>query len=650
MSNNRNNKAGPARSSASKDGARKARTRGKAGTKTKSSRTGSGAKPRTKAAARAKVAPKKARPASTRAAVAPKKKAPAKPRKKPALPIAIGRKKTASPKHKLRIVPLGGLQEIGKNMTALEYGNDIILIDCGMSFPDNDMLGIDVVIPDYSYIKDNKDRLRAVIITHGHEDHIGGVPFLLKDVQVPIIGTKLPIGLIRNKLDEHGIRGAILKNINAGDKIKIGCFDIEAIRTTHSIADSICLSIDTPVGRIFHTGDFKIDYTPVDGDPIDLAKLAWLGDQGVLLMMADSTNATRPGSTRSEKVVGKTLETIFKTAENRIIISTFSSNVHRIQKIVDHAVKYNRKIAFAGRSMLNVASLAIELGYLKIPKGSIVDIRGTRGIPDSRLTIITTGSQGEPMSALTRMANDEHRAITIKEDDIIILSSTPVPGNERMVSNVINKLIQKGAQVIYSDIADTHVSGHACQDELKLMHALIRPKYFMPVHGEYRHLRAAADIAIDMGKDEDDIFILENGDCLEIGKGHPKMVEDWAQAGSVMVDGLGIGDVGTVVLRDRKMLSESGLIMVACMVDRKERRILSGPEIVSRGFVYVREHEELMANARTIVVNTLEEMLDSNKKINDWNVLKNAIKDDLSRYIYQRTKRRPMIVAIFMEV
>lgn len=550
----------------------------------------------------------------------------------------------------LRIVPLGGLQEIGKNITALEYGNDIILIDCGMSFPDNDMLGIDVVIPDFTYVKENKDKIRAVIITHGHEDHIGGVPFLLKELNVPIFGTRLPIGLIKNKLEEHQVRGARLHNIHAGETFQLGCFRIEAIRTTHSIADSICLSIDTPVGKIFHTGDFKIDYTPVDGDPIDLAKLAQLGSEGVLLMMADSTNANRPGSTRSEKVVGKTLDSIFKTAENRIIISTFSSNVHRIQKIIDHSVRYGRKIAFAGRSMLNVASLALELGYLSVPQNSIVNIKNTKGIPDRKLTIITTGSQGEPMSALARMANNEHKDITIKKDDIVVLSSSPVPGNERMVSNVINKLIQHDAQVIYSDIADTHVSGHACQDELKLMHALIKPKYFMPVHGEYRHLQASADIAEDMGKNPKDIFILKNGDCLELGRGRPKKIEDWASAGSVMVDGLGIGDVGTVVLRDRKMLSESGLIMVSCTIDREKRKILAGPEIIARGFVYVKEHEELMENAKTVVRRSIESILDSDQDIKDWNILKNALRDDLRRYIYQRTKRRPMIVAIFMEV
>lgn len=605
-------------------------------------------KPRTKAAASAKSAPKRNRPPKSRvqSKIKPSNNK-GKQKKRLSFPFA---NKQGRGKQKLRIVPLGGLQEIGKNITALEYGNDIILIDCGMSFPDNDMLGIDVVIPDFTYIKENKNRIRAVVITHGHEDHIGGVPFLLKEINVPIIGTRLPIGLIKNKLEEHQIRGAQLKNIHAGDSFKLGCFDIEAIRTTHSIADAICLSIDTPVGKIFHTGDFKIDYTPVDGDPIDLAKLAYIGSQGVLLMMADSTNATRPGSTRSEKVVGQTLDTIFKNAENRIIISTFSSNVHRMQKIIDHSVRYGRKIAFAGRSMLNVARLALELGYLQVSKKSIVDVRNTKGIPDSKITIITTGSQGEPMSALTRMANNEHRDITIKKDDIVVLSSTPVPGNERMVSNVINKLIKKEAQVIYSDIADTHVSGHACQDELKLMHALIKPKYFMPVHGEYRHLQASADIAEDMGKNPDDIFILKNGDCLEIGAGHPKKIDDWAKADSIMVDGLGIGDVGTVVLRDRKLLSESGLIMVTCTIDRKKRKILSGPEVLARGFVYVKEHEELMENARTTVRRSIESMLDSRQTIKDWNVLKNAVRDDLRRYIYQRTKRRPMIVAIFMEV
>ena len=551
---------------------------------------------------------------------------------------------------KLKIIPIGGLNEIGKNMTALEYGDDIMIIDCGLSFPDDDMYGIDIVIPDFTYLEENASKIRGLVITHGHEDHIGGIPYLCKKINIPIYGTKLPIGLVKNKLEEHGITGD-LRSINAGDKLNLGAFKVETIRTTHSIADAVCLAITTPVGTVFHTGDFKIDYTPVDGKPIDLKKLAEIGSKGVLLMMADSTNAARPGFTESEKKVGETLDNIFKGAKHRIIVSTFSSNVHRIQRIVENAVKYKRKIAFSGRSMINVVGLAIALGYLKAPANTIVDINKTKNIPDKELVIVTTGSQGEPMSALARMANSEHKAINIKKNDIIILSSTPVPGNEKTVSKVVNKLVEKGAQVIYNDIADTHVSGHACQEELKLIHTLIRPKYFMPVHGEYRHLEAGAELAEDMGMDrENNIFIMSNGDVLELDKHSAHQHKGVVQADAILVDGLGVGDVGNIVLRDRKMLSESGLIIVCAAIERTEGKIVSGPDIISRGFVYVRENEELISEASRVARESLNINLAKAKGARDWSMVKNNLRDDMNRFIYEKTKRSPVILPIFMEV
>ena len=558
-------------------------------------------------------------------------------------------KKTPENK-KLKIIPIGGLNEIGKNMTALEYGNDIMIIDCGLSFPDDDMYGIDIVIPDFTYLEENASKIRGLVITHGHEDHIGGIPFLLKKLNIPIYGTRLPIGLVKNKLEEHGIQGD-LRSINAGDKINLGVFKVETIRTTHSIADAICMAIDTPVGKVFHTGDFKIDYTPVDGKPIDLNRLAEIGSKGVLLMMADSTNAAKTGFTESEKKVGRTLDKIFKDAKYRIIVSTFSSNVHRIQRIVENAVKYKRKIAFSGRSMVNVVGLAMALGYLKIPANTIVDINKAKNIPDKELVIVTTGSQGEPMSALARMANSEHKAISIKKNDIIILSSTPVPGNEKTVSKVVNKLVEKGAKVIYNDIADTHVSGHACQEELKLIHTLIRPKFFMPVHGEYRHLEAGAELAEEMGLNrENNIFIMGNGDVLELDKNSAVQQKSVVQADDILVDGLGVGDVGNIVLRDRKMLSESGLIIVCAAIAREEGVIVSGPDIISRGFVYVRENEELINQASEIARISLESNLDKAKGAHDWSMVKNNLRDDLKKFIYEKTKRNPVILPIFMEV
>ena len=546
----------------------------------------------------------------------------------------------------LKVIPLGGLNEIGKNMTLLEYGNDIIIIDCGLSFPGDEMYGIDNVIPDFTYLQKNAAKVRGLIITHGHEDHIGGIPFLLKTLNVPVYGTRLTLGLVGNKLKEHGITAKMI-NINAGDTIKLGVFTVETIRTTHSIADAVCFAIDTPVGTVFHTGDFKVDYTPVDGEPIDLSRFAEIGRRGVKLLMMDSTNVLRPGFTASERVVGQTLENIFREVKSRIIIATFSSNVHRVQKIINTAVKFKRKVAISGRSMENVVSLAIELGYLSVPQGVLVDINKIKNIADKNLVIITTGSQGEPMSALARMATNDHKSVQIRKGDCVILSSTPVPGNEKTVSNVVNLLFEKGAEVIYSDIADIHVSGHACREELKLMHSLIRPEYFMPVHGEYRHLKTHADLAAELGMKRDHIFILENGDCLTVGKRKVSKTENVAPAEAVLVDGFGVGDVGNIVLRDRKLLSESGLIIIVAAIEKASNMVVSGPDIISRGFVYVRENEDLIEAARTICDEVLEKY--TSQGVSDWNVLKNKTRDALKSFIYENTGRTPVILPIFME-
>lgn len=547
----------------------------------------------------------------------------------------------------LKVIPIGGLNEIGKNMTLLECDGQILIVDCGLSFPEDEMYGIDIVIPDFTYLIENSEKIVGMVITHGHEDHIGAIPYLLKKLKLPIYGTRLTLGLVENKLKEHRIKGD-LRTIEAVDKIKLGCFDIETIRTTHSIADAICLAIDTPAGIVFHSGDFKIDYTPVDGEPIDFCRLAELGKRGVTLMLCDSTNSLRPGFTASEKVVGETIENIFRTAKTRIIIATFSSNVHRVQKIIENAVKVGRKVAISGRSMENVVALAIELGYLNIPEGTLVDLKMIRNIPDDKLVIITTGSQGEPMSALSRIAAGEHRSVKLKKGDMVVLSSTPVPGNEKTVSNVVNKLFEKGAEVIYSDIADIHVSGHACQEELKLLHSLIKPKFFMPVHGEYRHLIRHARLAEGLGMKKENIFILENGDILDVTKRSAHMLKEKAEADAILVDGLGVGDVGNIVLRDRKMLSESGLIIVVAAIEKESQTVVSGPDIISRGFVYVRENEPLMDEARKVAEKALEKC--QNKKIKDWNNMKSQVRDSLGSYIYDRTKRTPIILPIFLEV
>ena len=547
----------------------------------------------------------------------------------------------------LKVIPIGGLNEIGKNMTVLECNDQILIIDCGLSFPEDEMYGIDIVIPDFSYLIENQSKIVGMIITHGHEDHIGAIPYLLKKIKLPIYGTRLTLGLVENKLKEHKITGD-LRTIDAGDKIKLGCFNIETIRTTHSIADAICLAIETHAGMVFHSGDFKIDYTPIDGEPIDFCRLAEIGKKGVTLMLCDSTNVLRPGFTASEKVVGETIENIFRTAETRIIIATFSSNVHRVQKIIENAVKMGRKVAISGRSMENVVALAIELGYLNIPPGTIVDLKTLKNIPDDKLVIITTGSQGEPMSALSRIASGEHRSVKLKKGDMVVLSSTPVPGNEKTVSNVVNKLFEKGANVIYSDIADIHVSGHACQEELKLLHSLINPKFFMPVHGEYRHLIRHGQLAEGLGMKKENVFILDNGDILDVTKRSAHIAKEKIEADAILVDGLGVGDVGNIVLRDRKMLSESGLIIVVAAIEKESHMVVSGPDIISRGFVYVRENETLIDEARKVAEAALEKCQDKN--IKDWNNMKSQVRDSLGAYIYEKTKRSPIILPIFLEV
>jgi ribonuclease J len=561
--------------------------------------------------------------------------------------LKIKERRQEREKKQLKLIPLGGLNEIGKNITILEYRDDMMIVDCGMSFPDDEMYGIDIVLPDFAYLIKNRAKLRGMILTHGHEDHIGAIPYLLQELNLPIYGTRLTLGLVENKLREHGIKGD-LRTITAGEVVSIGLFRIEAVRTTHSIADSLCLAIDTPVGKIFHTGDFKIDYTPVDGEPINFQRLAEIGREGVLLMLADSTNAERKGYTASERVVGTTLENIFRGSDARIIIASFSSNVHRVQKIIDTAVMFGRRVAVSGRSMINVLNLAVELGYVKIPSGVLVDVNKIRHIPDKELVVITTGSQGEPMSALARMADNDHKAVQIKKGDMVILSSSPIPGNERTVSNVVNKLFEKGADVIYSDIADIHVSGHACEEELKLIHMLIKPKYFMPVHGEYRHLHRHAVIAESIGMNRENIFVLENGQVLNLTPDKVSMSREEIPAAPVFVDGLGVGDVGNIVLRDRRLLSESGLIIVVATVERSTGRIVSGPDIISRGFVYVRENEDLIESARVAVEQRLAKC--GKNGVRDRSAMKNAIREELRNFIYLKTRRNPVILPVFMEV
>ena len=553
--------------------------------------------------------------------------------------------KTTTVKHKLRVIPLGGLHEIGKNMTVLEYGNDMIAIDCGLSFPDDEMLGIDAVIPDFSYIAENIHKFRGVLITHAHEDHIGAVPFLLKQFSVPIYGSRLTIGFIKNKLKEHKLSDSTLFEIEPGQVIDLGCFKAEAIHTTHSVADSFAFAIKTPVGTVFHTGDFKVDYTPVDGSPIDLARLAKVGQDGVLLMLADSTNALRPGYTRSEEIVGNSLSNIIRATDKRIIIATFSSNVHRVQKIIDIAVENNRKIAVSGRSMENMVNIAQDLGYLNIPPGTYIPLKDINRIDDSELVILTTGTQGEPMSALYRMADGTHKNVHIRENDMVILSSNPVPGNERDVTDIVNSLMELGAEVIYSDIAETHVSGHACEEELKLIHALIKPKFFMPVHGEVRHLLGHARIAEKLGMPKKNIMYASNGDVIELSRRTMTMSKEKVSAEPILIDGLGIGDIGNAVLNERRDLSGSGLIVLAAVFSAETGELISGPQLHTRGFIFVKEYGSILDEARAEILNAVDAL--ENKKRG---IVEKTMKDTLRSYIYKMTKRSPAIVPVFMEV
>ncbi|MGL5257311.1 MAG: ribonuclease J [Proteocatella sp.] len=553
-------------------------------------------------------------------------------------------KKTA----KLKVIPLGGMQEIGKNMTAIEYKNEILVIDGGLGFPEDEMLGIDIVIPDITYLVKNGTMVKGMVVTHGHEDHIGAIPYILKKINIPIYASKLTIGLIANKLKEHRINDAQLIEVEIGERVKVGNFGVDFIRVNHSIPDACALAIHTPVGVIFHSGDFKIDYTPIDGKLMDFHKLAELGKNGVALMLCESTNVEREGYTVSERVVGKTFDNIFADIKkNRILVATFSSNVHRVQQIIDSAAKYNRKVVISGRSMLNTIGIAQSLGYIQIPKGTLIDINEMNRYGDHELLILTTGSQGEPMAALSRIAAKEHKKIMIKKGDVVIMSAHPIPGNEKGVSKVINQLFENGAEVIYESLSEIHVSGHACREELKLVHRLINPKYFMPVHGEYRHLEQHARLAVELGMDEQDIFKLSNGQILELDKKGCN-IAGRVPSGNILVDGLGVGDVGNIVLRDRKHLSEDGLIVVVVSMSGEDGAVVSGPDIISRGFVYVREAEDLIDECKIIVKKCLNRC--EEKNIREWSYIKNMIREDLKKYLYEKTKRNPMILPIIMEV
>lgn len=548
---------------------------------------------------------------------------------------------------KIQIIPLGGLGEIGKNMTVIRYGDEIIVIDSGLMFPEDDMLGIDLVIPDITYLLDNRDLVRAIVLTHGHEDHIGALPYVLKQLNVPVYGTRLTLGILEGRLKENNISPNSLVPVKPGDQIELGAFKIGFIRVSHSIADSVALSIKTPIGTIVHTGDFKLDQTPIDGKVTDFHRFAELGDQGVLVLLADSTNAERPGYTLSEKSVGITFDETFRNARERIIIATFSSNVHRIQQAIDTACKYKRKVAVLGRSMVNVVNIALELGYLTVPEGVLIDIDEINNYPSSGIAIVTTGSQGEPMSALTRMAMSDHRKVEIIPGDTVIISATPIPGNEKLVSRTVDYLFRQGAEVVYEAAAGMHVSGHASQEELKLMHNLIRPKFFIPVHGEFRHLKKHAKLAQELGLPKENIFVAENGQVFEFtaDKG---AITGKITAGNVLVDGLGVGDVGNIVLRDRRQLSQDGILIVVITMDKQRGCVLAGPDIVSRGFVYVRESEQLMEEAKEKVKQALEKCELNN--ITEWASIKANVRDALGKYLYERTRRRPMILPIIMEV
>ncbi len=551
-------------------------------------------------------------------------------------------------KSPLKIIPLGGLLEIGKNITVFEYENEIVVVDCGLAFPEDDMLGIDLVIPDITYLERNKEKIKGLVITHGHEDHIGSIPYLLKQMNIPIYATRLTAGLIKNKLEEHGlVRSTKLNIINQGETIYFGKMNVEFIRSCHSIPDAVALAIHTPVGTILHTGDFKIDYTPIDDERMDFGRLAELGNEGVLALMSDSTNAERKGYTMSESTVGDVFEKLFLNCKKRIVVATFASNVHRVQQIVNSAVKYGRKIAVCGRSMINMITTAIELGYIQVPNNVFIDIDMIRNYTEEQLVIITTGSQGETMSALTRMATGEHKKVTITSNDLVIISASPIPGNEKLVSKVIDDLMKIGAEVVYSALEDVHVSGHACQEEQKLMLALVRPKYFIPVHGEYRQLIAHIETAKKMGVEPENTFILTNGRILEINQNEAKLAGT-VPAGRILVDGLGVGDVGNIVLRDRQHLSQDGLIVIVLTMNSTTGEVVAGPDVISRGFVYVRESENLMDSVKMVIRDEIAKC--EEKHIKEWSVIKSNLKDSLRDYIYQKTKRNPMILPIIMEV
>ena len=550
-------------------------------------------------------------------------------------------------KSKLRIIPLGGLGEIGKNMTLFEYEEDIFILDCGLAFPEDEMLGIDLVIPDITYVIKNINKVRGIVLTHGHEDHIGALPYVLQEINVPIYGTKLTIGLVENKLKEHNLlRSTERISVSQGETIQLGdSFKIEFIRSNHSIADAVMLSIWTPAGIVVHTGDFKVDFTPISGAPIDLHRLAEIGKKRVLALLADSTNVERPGYTQSEKIVGAKFEDVFAyNVDKRIMVATFASNIDRVQQVINAAYKYKRKVAVIGRSMVNVVKTASELGYLTMPENTLIELSDVKRYRDDQIVLIMTGSQGEPMAALSRMATSEHKQIDIKPGDVIILSSTPIPGNEKTVSKVVNELYKKGAKVIRED---THVSGHAAQEELKLIHTLIRPKYFIPVHGEYRHLQKHTELAVELGMKRNNIIIPSIGEVVELSQEGIKVVGN-VPSGQILVDGLGVGDVGNIVLRDRKHLSQDGLLIIVMTLEKESGMVVAGPDIISRGFVYVRESENLMDEARTVVRKSLDRC--ENKRIVEWSQIKTIVKDDLREFVWQKTKRSPMILPIIMEV
>ena len=553
-------------------------------------------------------------------------------------------------KSKLKVISLGGLGEIGKNITVIEYENDIIIVDCGLGFPDEDMLGIDLVIPDITYLEENADKIRGLVLTHGHEDHIGAIPYILRQINPPIFGTRLTLGILQNKLSEHSLPyKPSLNCVEAGDSIRLGVFSVEFIHVNHSIADACALAIGTPVGMLIHSGDLKIDVTPIDGDMIDLTRFGELGKKGVLMFMCESTNAERAGHSPSEKAVGRSLEYIFTlNKDKRIVIATFSSNVHRVQQIIDASVRHSRKVAITGRSMLNIVGAAVELGYMNLPEGVLIDINEIKRFKPEEITVITTGSQGEPMSALFRMAAGEHSQITLGGNDLVVLSSSPIPGNEKLISRIVNELVNHGVSVLRDSAFEVHVSGHAYRDELKLLTSLIKPKFFMPIHGEYRHLAANKDLAEEVGIPSNRVIISDVGKVIELDKKSAK-INGTVMSGKVLVDGYGVGDVGNIVLNDRRHLSQDGIIVVVASIDRVSGMLMSGPEIVSRGFVYVREAEELMDEAREVAAESICRYLDKARRL-DRIELKNRLKDDLTKYLYSQTKRKPMIMPIIMDV